>query len=115
MHLDLKERGGISLLQLNGRLVDGAGDSELREAVEVLVGSGRGRIILDLSEVNAIDSAGLGELVASERRVRAAGGALKVLHPRERVLRVLDLAKVLPLFEIFETEEQAVSSFAAGA
>ena len=114
MHLDLTERSGVSLLRLSGRLVDGHGDRELREAVKVLVSSGRIRIVADLSEVSAIDSAGLGELVASARRVQGAGGALKALHPRERVARVLDVAKVLPLFEVFETEDEAVSSFGTG-
>ncbi len=96
---------------LSGRLVDGHGDRELRDAVDLLVQSGRVRIVLDLTEVNAIDSGGLGELVACSRRVAEAGGALKALHPRERVARVLDITKVLPLFEVFETEAQAVSSF----
>jgi len=111
MRLDLKQKNGVSLLLLSGRLVDGHGDRQLREAVEVLLRSGRVRIVVDLSEVSTIDSGGLGELVASARRVAEAGGALKALHPRERVKRVLDVAKVLPLFEVFETEAQAVSSF----
>ena len=112
MHLDLKQRNGVSILLLDGRLVDGRGDLQLREAVEVLVASGRVQVVVDLSGVKVIDSAGLGQLVASGRRVAGAGGALKVLHPRERVARVMDVAKVLPLFEVFETEEQAVASFA---
>lgn len=111
MHLDLKEKRGVALLQLRGRLVDGLGDQQLREAVDVLVKSGRTQIVVDLSGVDAIDSGGLGELVASSRRVADAGGALKAMHPKERVARVLDVAKVLPLFEVFETEEQALSSF----
>lgn len=111
MQLDLKERSGVSLLQLSGRLVDGHGDQELREAVDVLVESGRNRIVVDLSEVSAIDSAGLGELVAAARRVAQAGGALKALHPRERVAHVMNITRVLPLFEVFETENDAVASF----
>lgn len=115
MHLDLKEQGSVAVLQLSGRLVDGHGDLQLREAVNVLVASGRVRIVVDLSGVDVIDSGGLGELVASARRVREAGGALKALHPREQVVRVLDVARVLPLFEVYETEEQAVASFEADA
>ncbi|MDE2658912.1 MAG: STAS domain-containing protein [Acidobacteriota bacterium] len=115
MQLDLKERAGVSLLQLNGRLVDGHGDQELREAVDVLLDSGRTRIVVDLSGVSAIDSAGLGELVACARRVARAGGALKALHPRERVVHVMNIARVLPLFEVFETEDQAVASFTTDA
>lgn len=114
MELDLKEREGVAILELRGRLVDGGGDRQLREAVRVLVGSGRIRIVLDLRGVSAIDSGGLGELVASARRVQEAGGALRGLYPQERVLRVLDLTRVLPLFEVFETEEAAVRSFDRG-
>ncbi len=115
MQLDLKDRGRVAVLQLNGRLVDGHGDAQLREAVNVLVESGRTRIVVDLSEVSVIDSGGLGELVASARRVGEAGGALKALHPRERVARALDVARVLPLFEVYETEDEAVASFEADA
>ena len=115
MQLDLKELSGVSVLQLSGRLVDGHGDQELREAVNVLLDSGRVRIVVDLSGVSAIDSAGLGELVAAARRTTRAGGALKALHPRERVAHVMNIARVLPLFEVFETQDQAVSSFGPDA
>ena len=111
MHLDLKQEAGVSILQLEGRLVDGQGDRQLREAVEVLVDSGRLRVVVDLTEVKVIDSAGLGQLVACGRLVAKSGGALKILHPRERVARVMDVARVLPLFEVFDTEAQAVASF----
>ena len=115
MHLDLKERGRVSVLQLEGRLVAGQGDEQLREAVDVLLDSGRARIVVDLSGVSVIDSGGLVELVASAHRVERAGGALKALHPRERVVRVLDVARVLPMFEVYETEAQALASFEADA
>ena len=92
MRLDLKQRSGIAILVLAGRLVDGQGERQLREAVEVLVESGRVRVVVDLSGVRVIDSAGLGQLVACARRVGAAGGSLKVLHPQERVTRVMDVA-----------------------
>ena len=111
MHLDLKQEQEVSILQLEGRLVDGQGDRQLREAVEVLVASGRLHIVVDLSEVRVLDSAGLGQLVASGRLVAKSGGALKILHPRERVARVMDVARVLPLFEVFQTEAEAVASF----
>lgn len=115
MRLDLRERGRVAVLQLEGRLVAGQGDEQLHEAVKVLLDSGRSRIVVDLSGVSVIDSGGLGELVASAHRVESAGGKLKVLHPRERVARVLDVARVLPMFEVYETEERAVASFEADA
>lgn len=114
MDREVRERDGVAILELNGRLVDGGADRELRDAVQELVDSGRVRILLDLRGVTSIDSCGLGELVASGRRVRDAGGALRALYPQERVLRVLDLTRVLPLFEVFETEEAGVESFRGG-
>lgn len=115
MDREVRERDGVAILELNGRLVDGGADRELREAVEELVDSGRVRILLDLRGLTSIDSCGLGELVASGRRVREAGGALRALYPQERVLRVLDLTRVLPLFELFETEDAGIESFRRGA
>lgn len=105
----------MTVLQLEGRLVAGQGDDQLREAVKVLIESGRVRILVDLSGVSVIDSGGLGELVASAHRVEEAGGALRALHPRERVARVLDVARVLPMFQVYETEDQALASFEADA
>ena len=75
MDREVRERDGVAILELNGRLVDGGADRELREAVEELVDSGRVRILLDLRGLTSIDSCGLGELVASGRRVREAGGS----------------------------------------
>ncbi len=112
MQLDLRERRDVTILVLEGRLVEGPGDRQLQEATEVLLESRRLRVVVDLSSVTTIDSRGLGELVTSEQRIREAGGRLKLIHPTDRVVRVLDIAQVLPLFEVFETEEDAVRSFA---
>ncbi len=115
MHLDLKERHDVTILVLEGRLVEGPGSQQLREAVEVLLESRRLQLVVDLSSVTSIDSGGVGELVASAQRLQQAGGRLKVINPPDRVARVLDVARVLPVFEVFETEEDAVHSFTGAA
>ncbi len=112
MQLDIRQRRDVTILVLEGRLVEGPGSQQLREAVEVLLESRRLHLVVDLSSVTSIDSGGVGELVASAQRLKEAGGQLKVINPLDRVVRVLDVARVLPMFEVFETEEEAVDSFA---
>lgn len=110
MKLDLQERSGVSILVLSGQLAAG-GDEELREAVDTLLASGRVRILVDFTDVTFMDSAGIGELVASFRTVERFGGALKILRPSQKVHDSLSLTRLLPIFEIYEDEETAVASY----
>ncbi len=116
MKLDLREKTGISILVLSGKLAGGGSDEQLREALDTLVASGRTSILVDFAEVTFMDSAGMGELVAGHRMVGRFGGTLKMLNPSERVHNSLTMAKLLPIFEIFKDEDRAVASFGgAGA
>jgi anti-sigma B factor antagonist len=111
MKLDLREKDGVSILVLSGQLAGGGGDEELREAIDTLLASGRNRILVDFSEVTFMDSAGMGELVAGHRTVERFGGKLKILNPSKRVHNSLTMSKILPIFEVFDDEAQAVESF----
>jgi anti-sigma B factor antagonist len=111
MKIDLRESDGVAILDLSGRLTTGVGDEMLREAVDALVGSGRTRILLNLSGLEFMDSAGLGELVASLRLVERFGGKLKITNAPQRVASSLSLSRLLPVFEIFDDEKKAVASF----
>jgi len=110
MQLDLREKRGVSILVLSGRLAAGE-EEQLREAVDTLLAPGRTKILVDFSDVTFMDSAGIGELVASYRTVKRFGGELKILNPRKRIQDSLDLMQLLPIFEIFEDEETAVASY----
>lgn len=110
MQLDLDERSGVSILILSGQLAAG-GDEELREAVDTLLASGRTRILVDFTDVTFMDSAGIGELVASHRTVQRFGGSLKILRPGRKVRDSLSLTRLLPIFEVFEDERAALASF----
>ena len=111
MKLDLEEKGGVSILVLSGQLARGA-EKQFREAIDTLVSSGRSKILIDFTEVTFMDSAGIGELVASYRTIGRLGGALKILNPGSKVQDSLTLTNLLPIFEVFEDEEEAVASFA---
>ncbi len=113
MKVDVREAGEVIIVDLAGRLVAGSGDELLRAVTNELVAEGWKSILLNLAEVSKIDSAGIGELVASLKLAGRFGTALKLLRPEGRVRDVLELSQVLPVFEIHHDEEAALASFAA--
>ena len=82
-----------------------------RERVDQLLADGWNKILLNLSEVPSIDSAGIGELVASQQMAERFGGKVKVLRVGERVRHSLSLSQVLPLLDIYEDETAAIAAF----
>ncbi len=111
MKLDLREKNGVSILVLGGQLTGGGGDEQLQEAIDTLLAGGRNQILVDFSEITFMDSAGMGELVSGHRTVERFGGHLKILNPNKRVHNSLTMAKLLPIFEVFDNEDQAVASW----
>ena len=111
MKLDLREKEEIAILELSGNLTSSGGDEMFREAIDTLAGSGRLDILLDCTRLEFMDSAGIGELVAGFRMVEKFGGKLKILKATSQVRKSLTLAKLLPIFEIYEDEQEAISSF----
>lgn len=111
MKLDLREKDGVSILVLSGQLTGGGGDEQFREAIDTLLAAGRADILVDFTEVTFMDSAGMGELVSGHRTAERFGGKLKILNPTKRVHNSLTMAKLLPIFEIFDDEDKAIASF----
>ena len=114
MKLDLREKQSVAILDVSGQVTSGGGDTMLQEAIDTLVASGMTKILMNLSKVDFMDSAGVGELVASHRMVERFGGKLKVLSASAKVRSSLSTAKLLPLFEVFDDEAEALESFADG-
>lgn len=106
-----REYEGVAILDLAGRLTLGEGVSELRNKVQDLIDAGRKRTVLNMKEVNYIDSTGLGTLVMMEAKARSAGGDLKLLHLNQRGLELLVLTKLTMVFDVFDDEISAVNSF----
>jgi anti-sigma B factor antagonist len=113
MSLDIqqREREGIIILDLKGRLVVGEAIASLRERIRELSESGRNNVILNLEDVDYIDSTGLGGLVISYTTLKKAGGALKVLNLSRRNIELLVLTKLSTVFEVFNDEQDCVNSF----
>ncbi len=111
MHIEVRQANDVMILDLKGRLTAGLGDQILREAIDELLAEGRRSILLNLSDVSFLDSAGVGELVAGLKTSRRFEAQLKLLNVGERVYSTLDMARLLPTFEIYGDEAEAVRSF----
>ncbi len=106
-----RENGGITLVDLSGRISLGDGSALLRKTVRDLLEEGRTKIILNLGDVNYIDSSGIGELVSGFTAVRNRGGELKLLNLTKKVHDLLQITKLFTVFDVFNEESTAVRSF----
>jgi anti-sigma B factor antagonist len=113
MSLDIRqrEREGVYLLDMAGRITAGEEATTLRERLRSMAEAGQTRVALNLQEVDYIDSTGLGGLVICYTTLRKAGGALKLLNLSRRNIELLVLTKLATVFEIFTDEQDAVNSF----
>ncbi len=114
MALKIKVReapGGVTIVDLKGRLVLGAATSSLRERLANLIGAGNIRLILNLRDLQAIDSSGAGELISAHAAAVNAGGTLKLLNLSARTLDLLKITRLYLVFESFASEAAAISSF----
>ena|SRR3569833_1512416 len=113
MHLQIEQRDreGITLLDLKGRLVAGDEVGAFREKVEGLAKEGPAKIILNMREVDFIDSLGLGTMVMCSSRLKKTGGVAKLSLLNRRNLELLLLTKIDTIFEVFDDETEAVNSF----
>ena len=113
MPLKMTERtvDGVSVLDLEGRIVLGEESSALRERVKNLLGQDHKKIVLNMGNVSYIDSAGLGALVASYTSAKNQGAILKLVNLGGKFREVLQVTKLLTVFEVYDTEAAAISSF----
>lgn len=113
MDLSLTERTkeGIVILDAKGQIVAGDGADRLRDTIKALAEAGKTNAILNLADVDYIDSSGLGALVMSFSALRKKDGALKLLNLTRRNVELLVLTKLETVFEVFDDEQSAVNSF----
>ncbi|MDL2718857.1 MAG: STAS domain-containing protein [Acidobacteriota bacterium] len=113
MHVEVRKAKDVVIVDLPGKLLAGVGDEILRNVVNELLAEGWKKILLNLSEVAAIDSAGTGELVASLKISERFGAKLKLLNLHERVRKSLHLSELLPVFEVYDEESSALRHYEA--
>ena len=110
--MDTKVRhvDGVTVLDLSGKITLGEASGKLRSAVQEALSSSK-KILLNLADVNYIDSAGLGELVSAFTTVKNAGGELRLLNLTKKVRDLLVITKLLTVFDVKDNEQEAIRSF----
>ena len=111
LEINERRRDGIVILDLTGKIIIGDGSRLLSAAVGRLIQSGERRIILNLAAATSVDSSGIGELVSRHTTTRNAGGRLILLNLPRKIRDLLTVTRLLDIFESYEDEESAVSSF----
>jgi len=106
-----KLMGGIIVLDMRGRITLGRETETLRSKIKQLIDAGSRRLILDLGEITYIDSVGLGTLVASLTSMRKQGGDLKLLRLPQGVHQLLQITRLVTVFEIHNSLESALQAF----
>lgn len=110
MHISISEMRRVTLVEVSGR-IDSSNATKLGESLNEQIDAGRTQLVLDLSNVEYISSAGLREAVSAAKKVRAAGGDLRLASLSPKVKDVLELAGLIELFQTFGTQVEAVGSF----
>ena len=106
-----REVDGVAILDLSGRITLGEGSVQLRDAIRGLIGKGTKHILLNLGDVNYIDSSGLGELVSAYTTARNQQAEVKLLNLTRKVHDLLQLTKLVTVFDIKDDEASAIASF----
>ena len=108
-----KEINGVTVLALSGRITLGEESNQLRTRIKDILGQGMKRLVLDLGNVSYIDSAGLGTLVAGYTSAQSQGASMKLANLTKRFREQLHITKLVTVFEVYDSVEGAVKSFAA--
>ena len=115
MSIDFSTRqsDGITIVDIKGRITLGEGSVTLRDTVHDLLSKGQKRILLNLGDVNYIDSSGIGELVSAFTAAKKQDGEVKLLNLTKRVHDLLQITKLYTVFDVKDDEALAVESFSA--
>jgi anti-sigma B factor antagonist len=106
-----KEVNGVSVVILDGRIILGEESHFLREKLKSLLAEGKTKIVLNMADINYIDSAGLGILVTASLSAKTKGASVRLCHLGNKFHEVMQMTKILTIFDVYDTEGEAVSSF----
>jgi anti-sigma B factor antagonist len=111
LKVSTRQVDGVSIVDCSGRITLGEGSVVLRDTVKDLLSKGQKKILLNLADVNYIDSSGIGELVSAYTTAKNQGGELKLLKLTKKVHDLLQITKLYTVFEVKDDEAAAVKSF----
>jgi anti-sigma B factor antagonist len=111
LRVSTRQVDGVSIVDCSGRITLGEGSVVLRDTVKGLLSKSQKKILLNLGDVNYIDSSGIGELVSAYTTVKNQGGELKLLKLTKKVHDLLQITKLYTVFDVKDDEAAAVKSF----
>ncbi|MEM7106419.1 MAG: STAS domain-containing protein [Bacteroidota bacterium] len=112
MKIATKRENGVVIIVLDGDLTIGKGETKLRNKIKELLEDGEKDILINLKDIFMIDSSGIGALLFAKSATNRAGGTVKLLHVKDKVLEVLEITRIIGVFETFDTEDNGIASFA---
>jgi len=114
LDIDIRKHSQVHVIKCRGAFRLGAAVDEFRALVDGILREPAPQIVVNLSEVNSLDSSGIGALVRSQTTAKQQGGAVKLVNPTKFVLQTLKLVGLLSIFEVHQEEADAVKSFESG-
>ena len=111
MGITARNRRGVTILDVKGKVTIGRGDIVLREAVQEALEAGSRRLLVNMAGVTMMDSSGMGELVSSYTTVTNRGGQLKLVNLPPKVSDILQTTQLIAVFDVYDDEDEAVASF----
>lgn len=115
LKIGTRTKSGVTVIELEGNVTLGEASAAMRDVVRSVIVSGQKRVLLDLAKVGYIDSAGLGELVGAYAAAESRGTKLKLLHLQKKVKGLMQITRLITVFEAFEDEAEAIRSFDVSA
>jgi anti-anti-sigma factor len=111
MKVNVRQRDGVTILDLKGKITIGVGDVALRNAVQDAINSGATKVVINLKDVTTIDSSGVGELVSAYTTATNRGAKLRLANLPSKVSDILQITQLITVFDVFDSEDEAVRTF----
>ena len=111
MQVKVRVRGEVAIVDLEGRLVYGEGDDELKQAIQGLIDRGTCRLVINMERVEFMDSSGMVALITCHKQASGKGGEIRILKPTRRAAELLAIARITEFIRVFDDEEKALEGF----
>lgn len=111
MNVNTRQSGGVTILDLKGKITIGSGDVALRNAVQEVMNSGATKILINMGDVSTIDSSGIGELVSAYTTATNRGAKVKLINLPAKVTDILTITQLITVFDVYDSEAEGIASF----
>jgi anti-sigma B factor antagonist len=111
MKFSIRKAADVDIVEIEGKIVLGEGDTEIKKAVDDLIKQGAKKVLLNLARVPYLDSAGLGEVIRCFTALRKSGGNLKLMSLNKRIIDLLTITQLINVFDWYDDESVALASF----